>query len=482
MSDSSDRTKWEWTADEIRRVGYRAIDLIADHLTTLPDQPVFRPFPRDLAAQYLESTPPVSGRPADAILDMFEHEIAPFPFGNGHPRFFGWVNSPPVVMGIFADALAAAMNPSCAGGNHAAIYVERQVLDWFRQIVGFPAGCMGLLVSGGSMAALTALAVARHVKCGFDVRGRGVQGATRRLMVYKSREGHGCHQKAIELLGIGHENLRTILHNHAQQMVPSALDAAIREDVDGGRTPIAVVASAGTVNTGAIDPLDEIADVCAQHGVWLHVDGAYGAPAVLSTSYAKTLSALARADSLALDPHKWLSVPVEAGLVLVRDADAMRSAFSLVPPYLRTDGQLEGTGGPPWFSEYGYQQTRGFRALKVWMALQHHGLDGYRASIDRDIAFARRLAAAIRASEDFELFEPPGLGIVCFRYRTTSDGDAVNKTILEKLQLGGDLFLSSTVIDDRFWLRACFVNPRTREADVDGVLHVVRTAARDVAA
>jgi glutamate/tyrosine decarboxylase-like PLP-dependent enzyme len=265
-------------------------------------------------------------------------------------------------------------------------------------------------------------------------------------------------------------------------MVPSALDAAIREDVASGCTPIAVIASAGTVNTGAIDPLDEIADVCAQHRVWLHVDGAYGAPAVLSTAYAKTLSGLRRADSLALDPHKWLSVPVEAGLVLVRDADAMRSAFSLVPPYLRTDGQVEGVGGLPWFSEYGYQQTRGFRALKVWMALQHHGLEGYRASIDRDIALAGRLAGAIRTSEDFELFEPQGLGIVCFRYRATSEGDAVNKAVLEKVQLGGDLFLSSTVIDDRFWLRACFVNPRTRDADVDAVLDIARTAARDVTA
>jgi glutamate/tyrosine decarboxylase-like PLP-dependent enzyme len=477
MSESADRAAWEWSSDDIRRIGHRVVDLIADHLTGLGDGPVFRPVPRALAARFVQSAPPDRGRSPEAILDAFATEIAPYPFGNGHPRFFGWVNSPPAVMGIFADALAAAMNPSCAGGNHAAIYVERQVIDWFRQIAGFPAGAMGLLVSGGSMAALTALAVARHVRCGFDVRARGVQSVTSPLVFYRSGEGHGCHQKAIELMGIGHDHLRTIAHDSARRMVPAALADAIRDDRASGRTPIAVIASVGTVNTGAIDPLDEIAGVCREHGVWLHVDGAYGAPAVLSTEYAHLVPALARADSLALDPHKWLSVPVEAGLVLVRDGAAMRSAFSLVPPYLWTDGDPEGVGGLPWLSEYGYQQTRGFRALKVWMALQHHGLDGYRMSIGRDLDHARRLASAIRSSTDFELLEPQGLGIVCFRHRAAADANKANQAILERVQLGGELFLSSTVIDDVFWLRACFVNPRTREGDVDAVLEIVRRAA-----
>jgi aromatic-L-amino-acid/L-tryptophan decarboxylase len=481
------RAKWEWSADEIKRVGYRVVDLIADHVTALPGKPVFRPFPRDLGTRFLESTPPEDGEAADAVLDAFEKEIAPFPFGNGHPRFYGWVNSPPVMMGIFAEALAATMNPSCAGGNHAAIYVERQVVNWFRQLVGFPRESMGLLVSGGSMAALTALAVARHARCGFDVRAKGVQATPRRLTCYRSREGHACHQKAIELLGIGHEHLRTVDHDEALQMRPSALDAAIQADVAEGHIPIAVIASAGTVNTGAIDPLDEIADVCARHGVWLHIDGAYGGPAILSRSYSKQLSALSRADSLALDPHKWLYVPVEAGLVLVRDAAVMRSAFSLVPPYLWTDAHAEGVGGLPWFSEYGYQQTRAFRALKVWMALRHHGLTGYRQSIERDIMLAELLAAALRSMPDFEVLEPRSLSIVCFRYAPPEDSrnaeaiDALNKAALEKVQLGGRAFLSSTVIDGRFWLRACIVNPRARDSDVLSVIDTVREAARDVA-
>jgi aromatic-L-amino-acid/L-tryptophan decarboxylase len=475
--------EWEWTADELRRVGHRTVEMIVDHLVHLRDQPVFRSFPRALADAYSNSTPPETGLAIDAIFDKVENEITKYPFGNGHARFYGWVNSPPVAIGIFAEALAAAMNPSCAGGNHAAIYVERQVVGWFKRILGFPPEAMGLFVSGGSMAALTALAVARHTKSPFDVRSRGLQSAERRLVVYRGGEGHGCHQKAVELLGIGSDNLRTIAHDSSLRMVPGALDVAIREDVEAGAVPLAVVASAGTVNTGAIDPLDEIADICARHRVWLHVDGAYGAPAILSTHYRSQLSPLARADSVAVDPHKWMYVPVEAGLVLVRDAEAMRAAFSLVPPYLQTDGNLEGVGGLPWFSEYGFQQTRGFRALKVWMALLYHGLEGYRQAIDRDINHARALTDALRGASDFQLFEPQSLSIVCFRYAPARDRetpevlDALNKRLLERLQLGGRVFLSSTTVQDRFWLRACFVNPLTSDDDVAAILDAVREAA-----
>ncbi len=482
----SSHSRWEWSEEEIRRVGYRVVDLIAEHLSNLPQEPVFRPFPQELASQYLSSTPPESGHPANDILDRFAREIEPYPFGNGHPRFYGWVNSPPAVMGIFADALASAMNPSCAGGNHAAIYVEREVINWFKQILGFPSGSMGLLVSGTSMAALTALAVARHVQCGYDVRTKGLQGNTPRQIFYRTGEGHGCHQKAIEMLGIGEENFRTVGHDTSLRMLPDALDAAIRGDLERGFTPIAVIASAGTVNTGAIDPIDEIADICIRHNVWLHVDGAYGAPAILTRQYSPQLAAISRANSVALDPHKWLCVPVEAGFVLVREGANLRATFSLVPPYLQTDGNTEGVGGLPWFSEYGFQQTRGFRALKVWMALQYHGLSGYRMSIEHDIALAQRLASSLKRDGRFEVFEPQSLSIVCFRY--VPDGldqhpkqlNDLNKAILEKVQLGGEAFLSSTVIHDKFWLRACVVNPRAREEDIDLLLQAVKKGAQSM--
>jgi aromatic-L-amino-acid/L-tryptophan decarboxylase len=482
------RPRWEWSTDEIRRVGYRVVDTIAEHLAALPDKPVFRPFPPELASTYLDSKPPEAGQEADDILDTLLRDIEPYPFGNGHPRFYGWVNSPPAVIGVFAEALAAAMNPSCAGGNHAAVYVEREVINWFKQIVGYPPDSMGLLVSGGSMAALTGLAVARQVHCGHDVRTQGLQGAAARLKFYRSGEGHSCHQKAIELMGVGSEHLRSVQHDRSLRMIPSALDDAIRQDRHRGDIPIAVIASAGTVNTGSIDPLDEIADVCAEHKVWLHVDGAYGAPAIMTGQYAKQLSGLARADSLALDPHKWLYVPVEAGIVLVRSARHMRATFSLVPPYLQTDDKTEGVGGLPWFSEYGSQQTRGFRALKVWMALRYHGLSGYRSSIERDIELAGRLASLLRSSEDIEIFEPQNLSIVCFRYtppilrQDAQAIDRLNKAILEKLQLDGQAFLSSTVLDGRFWLRACIINPRTREKDLEEFVRTLASSAHSAMA
>jgi len=483
-----------WSAERIRKFGYRVVDEVANHLTNLPDRPVFRPFPRELADRYLEfGPPPEFGESEDRILERFLSEIEPFPFGNGHPRFYGWVNSPPTVIGVFAEMLAAAMNPSCAGGNHAAIYLERQLVNWFKHLLGFPSQSMGLMVSGASMAALTALAVARHSKCGFDDRSKGIQGTSPRLLVYKTGETHGCFQKAVELLGIGSESLRAIEHDSFGRMRSEALDACIRNDLAKGYRPMAVVASAGTVNTGAIDPLGEVTDVCREHGVWLHVDGAYGAPAILVEKYTDQLKPLSNADSVGLDPHKWLYIPVEAGLVIVRDAVAMRDTFSLVPPYLRTDGKPDGVWGLPWFSEFGFQQTRGFRALKVWMALQYHGISGYRAAIERDMQLAERLAAAVRNDPDFELREPQSLSIVCFRYSPSNvrnDAEALdsfNKSVLEKTQLSGEAFLSSTVMDGRFWLRACIINPRTADADIDRLIEtlreiggaIVRNQARD---
>jgi glutamate/tyrosine decarboxylase-like PLP-dependent enzyme len=481
-----------WTADEIRRVGYRVADLVAEHLGAIAERPVFRPVPPETVAAMRATPLPHAPESADALLDAFAREIAPYPFGNGHPRFHAWVNSPPAVVGVFAAALAAAMNPSVAGGNHAAVHLEHQVVDWMRQLLGMPVGTRGLLVSGASAAAIVALGAARHAacaRCGWDVRAAGLRdddaGARApRLTLYRTAEGHGCHQKAAELLGIGGAHVRRVPHDAALRMRADALDALIAGDLAAGRVPMAVVASAGTVNTGAIDPLDAIADVCARHGVWLHVDGAYGAPAVLLDEYREPLRALARADSVAVDPHKWLYVPVDAGMVLVRDGGALRDAFSLVPPYLRTDGDEQGVQGPPWFSEFGIEQTRPFRALKLWMTLRHFGVAGYRTLLAGDVALARHLADGVRADPSLELWEPQGLSIACFRAVPAAgagDGealDALNRALLSRVQLGGEAFLSGTVLNGRFWLRACVVNPRSTAADMDAVLEVVRAEAQ----
>jgi aromatic-L-amino-acid decarboxylase len=486
-----------WSSEEIQRIGYRVVDLIAEHLSALPDEPVFRPVPPDRVQTFLATPPPQDPVSPDDILQLFQEAIEPYPFGNGHPRFWGWVNSPPAVMGIFADALAAAINPSCAGGNHAAIYVEHQVTAWFRAMLAFPAESMGLLVSGGSMATMTALAVARHVKSGVDVRLNGLRGAAPAAF-YMSTEAHSCARKAIELLGFGSASIRTIPTDGDYRMKVDALEAAIDDDRVNGVRPIAVVATGGSTNTGAIDDLSAIADVCRRHDVWMHVDAAYGGPAILSTEYAGALHAIARADSVALDPHKWMFVPVEAGLVLVRDAEAMRSTFSLVPPYIRQSGSAGEVYGLPWFSEYGFQQTRGFRALKVWMTMQQFGLTGYKAAIEENIALAGYLADRVSRSPDLTLMAPPSLSVVCFRYtglgssadpqtssgpgrstglQTSSDEEqvaALNRALLERLQLGGEAFLTSTELGGRFVLRACIVNYRSRREDVDRMLEAVR--------
>jgi glutamate/tyrosine decarboxylase-like PLP-dependent enzyme len=468
--------------DEIRRIGHLVVDLIADHLSGLRDKPVFSPVPPDLAERITSTAPPVTGATAEEILREFRDTIEPYPFGNGHPRFWGWVNSPPAVMGVFADALAAAMNPSCAGGNHAAIYVEREVIHWFRELLGFPPSSMGLLVSGGSVATLTALGVARHVKSGIDVRGAGLRGAPRPFRIYQSPEGHSCVRKAVELLGLGSQASRVVPATADYQMDVEALDAAIAEDLEAGMQPVAVIASAGTVNTGAIDPIDRIADVCARHHVWLHVDAAYGGPAILTEEYRRELSSIARADSVALDPHKWMFVPVEAGFVIVRDGEAMRAAYSLVPPYIRTQGSSSAVMGLPWFSEYGIQQSRGFRALKVWMTMKQFGIDGHRAAVEANIALARYLASRIRDAHELELVAT-GLSVVCFRYRVVSDvSDTINRRLLEELQLSGAAFLSSTVLAGRFVLRACIVNYHSTRADIDRMLEAVRSIGAGITA
>lgn len=481
--------RFVWSADEIRRVGYRVADIIAEHLTTIPSAPVFQPVPAPTADALLHEPTPRAGEPPDAVLDDFERFVAPYPFGNGHPRFYGWVNSPPAVMGIFASALAAALNPSVAGGNHAAVWIEREVADWLKGMLGFPRDGMGLFVSGGSAAAITALAVARHVACrqrGWDVRADGLWRDTDRggrPLVYMSAEAHSCHRKAVELLGLGSASVRDVPTDTSLRMRPDRLAAMLRDDLAGGGVPVAVVASAGTVNTGVIDPLTDIADVCDRDGIWLHVDGAYGAPAALVDAYRDELSALGRASSLAIDPHKWLYVPVDAGMVFVRDAQAMRDAFSLVPPYLRTDGNAHGVQGPPWLSEYGIEQTRPFRGLKMWMTLKALGADGYRDLIEHDIALARYLSERVRSLPDVELWEPRSLSIVCFRvvppalHDRPAVIDELNQRVVREIQLGGTGFLTSTALAGRTWLRACIVNPRASERDIDAVVDAVYRAA-----
>jgi glutamate/tyrosine decarboxylase-like PLP-dependent enzyme len=359
------------------------------------------------------------------------------------------------------------------------------------ELVRFPtAGSMGLLVSGGSVASLIGLAAARHRAAaarGWNVREHGLQGGRAPFVLYVSEEGHSCLRKAAELLGLGQAAIRTIPVDAELRLDAAALRAALAADRAAGRVPFCVAASAGTVSTGAIDPLDDIADVCTEHGLWLHVDGAYGAFGALAPRRAPRYAGMERADSLALDPHKWLSVPVECGCVLVRDGATLRDAFSLVPPYLRTE-EGKGFGGLPWFSEYGVQQTRGFRALKLWMTLSHLGRAGVETLVSRHLALAERLAELVDAAPDLERLAPAPLSIVCFRYAPPGLRgderrlDELNKALMERIQSDGEAFLTGTALRGRFALRACVLHYDTTEADVAALADVVRRVGAELAA
>ena len=473
--DDDERPGIDIPPEEFRRLGYRAIDLLTDHFAALADRPCRAPVPESVRRELMERPIPMEGADADALLDDVAANILSYPMGNSSPRFFGWVNSSAAPLCTLAELLAAGLNPSVAGGDHAATYVEHAVLGWMRQIVGLPAASGGILTSGGSVANLIGLAVMRHVKTAGRVRALGMAG-TQPMIVYTSSEGHSCIQKDIELLGIGHANLRRIPCTPEWRMDVGALEAQIADDRAAGLMPACVAATAGTVNTGAIDPLDRIAELCRAQQLWFHVDAAYGGPAALVPELADLYRGLEQADSVAIDPHKWMYVPVECGCALVKDRQAMRDAFSLVPPYLRDDTAL------PWFSEFGIQQSRGFKALKLWIVLRQIGLSGYRRLISHDIAMARALQQRLRDAEGFELVSAGPLSVTCFRYRPATappaeaEVDRLNRSILDAVQAAGQVFLTGTELQGRFVLRACIVNFRTRESDLDALLDAIRSA------
>ena len=468
---------------EFRKLAHRAVDLVADYLESVPKRPVFAPMSPKARESLLDDRLPDKGRPPETVLARFQETILPHAMGNGHPRFFGWVNSPPAPLGVVAELLAAAMNPSCAGGDHAAIYLERAVVRWLMELTGFPtAGSMGILVSGASMATLTCLAAARQraaARDGWNVRAEGLQSPRSALVLYTSDQGHSCIRKTAEVLGIGADAVRVVPTDREFRFDVAALRSAIAADRARGLTPFCVAASAGTVSTGAIDPLDALADVCRDESLWLHVDGAYGAIAAVDPDLARRYAGLDRVDSVALDPHKWLSIPVECGCALVRDGALLRATWSLVPPYLRTE-EGRGFGGLPWYSEYGLQQTRGFRALKLWMVLEQLGRDGVRELVAHHVALARRLGERVDAAPDLERVAPVTLSIVAFRYvprgRNLSGEalDALNTRVMETMQSEGRAFITGTVLNGRFVLRACVLHYGTRETDIDALVETVR--------
>jgi len=468
--------------EAVRELGRRAADLVAAHRAGLLGRPVFGKV--GAGAAVFDEPLPEEGLSAEDVLQAVRDHVLTHPFGNSHPRFFAFINATADPLGTVADYLAAAMNSNCWGGDHSAIHVEDRVVRWIAGILGLPKAAEGILTSGGSMANFTALAVARRAKAP-EVREEGF-GGTAPLVVYVSDEVHNCVDKAVDLLGIGWKQLRKVPTDDRFRIRVDLLKAAIAGDRRAGRRPAILVGNAGTVNTGAIDPLDELADVCASEDLWFHVDGAYGALASISPRLRPLFAGLERADSVAADPHKWLYVPYEAGAVLVREPGRMADAFRRPAPYLVHDPDSP-VLGPALFNERGPELSRGFKALKVWMGLKRHGRRGYADAIEHDVAMARFLADQVRGREDFELLAEPVLSIVGFRYRPAgwtrgeTDLDRLNRRIVNRLIASGAFFLAPTILKGRTAMRTAIVNFRTREDDLRALLDEAARAGRELA-
>ena len=477
--ETLDPADWE----KLRATAHRMVDDMLDYHRGLSDQPVWQPLPSAVKEE-LQREFPTEGVGDDVAYEQFVRLIRPYPFGNLHPRGWGWVNGTGSSYLALAEMWSAAMNPNVWGGEHAAPYVEAQVLAWAKQLLSMPEDATGVLVSGGSVANLVGLAAARE-SCAPGVSETGVRALDAQLVVYASAQAHNSVDKAVGLLGLGWNALRSIPTDDQYRMDTAALDEAIAADIAAGRKPMAVVATAGTVNTGAIDDLRAIAEICARHRIWLHVDGAFGALIALSSELRPLLDGIEHASSIAFDLHKWLYVPIEAGCVLVRDGDAHRQPFSPPAPYLASFERGVSTGAH-FFGGLGPQLTRSFRALKVWMALQSNGTAKFGRLVEQNVAQARLLAELVNASPHLELAAPVPLNIVCFRYMLAGVDEAglneINREVLMRLQESGVAMPSSTELQGRFALRVALTNHRTTNDDIRRLVTEVVSIGNEVAA
>jgi aromatic-L-amino-acid decarboxylase len=482
--------------ETLRALGHRLVDQVAQFLEGLPRGPVTRNESPSAVREALDLIGPLpeAGMDPAPLLEqtaqlLFDHSLF-----NGHPRFFGYITSPPTPIGILGDLLAAAVNANVGSWTlaPAATEIEAQTVRWIAALIGYPVAGGGLLVSGGNMANLVCFMAARAAaaaKAGWDVRERGVAETTRRLRVYCSSETHTWIQKAADLAGLGTASIRWIPTDAHLGLDVAALRRQIDLDEAAGDLPCLVVGTAGSVSTGAIDPLRAIGALCRERGLWFHVDGAYGGFAAALPDAPADLRALSLADSVAVDPHKWLYAPLEAGCALVRDAAALRAAFAYHPPYYHFEEHATN------YVDYGPQNSRGFRALKVWLALKHAGASGYRTMIADDIRLSRTMAEAVRGHAELEVVTQE-LSITTFRYvprdlrprvtATTVDPvverhlDALNRVLLDRLQRGGEAFVSNAVVGGRYVLRACIVNFQTDRQDVTALPEIVAQLGRQI--
>ncbi|HEV7371370.1 pyridoxal phosphate-dependent decarboxylase family protein [Arenibaculum sp.] len=462
--ETLDPADWE----PLRVLARRIVDDAIDYTRDVRKRPLWRDMPPDVRARFRSPVPQEGRSPAEVYDDLAENML-PYPMGNIHPRFWMWYMGASNFTGALGDFLAAILGSNLGGGDHAAAEIDKQVVNWLKEMVGYPAAASGTLVSGGSVANLIGLTVARNRMSGIDMRELGVGALKAPLRFYGSDQIHSCHQIALEAMGLGNRSLRRVPTDAACRIDIGALRSAMAEDRASGIQPACVIATAGTVNTGAIDDLDAIADLCAEEGLWLHVDGCIGALLAIAPEGKALVRGIDRAHSIALDPHKWLHAPFEVGCALVRDAEAHFGSFTLTPEYL--ENAPRGIASGVWLHDFGLQTSRGFRALKVWMALEEHGVAKFGRLIDQDLAHARYLTERIKATPDLKMCFPTAINIVCFRYDPGGLPEAalkrLNTEIMVRMQETGIAAVSDTTVNERHCLRAAINNHRTTRADLD---------------
>lgn len=456
----------DWEA--ARRVAHRMVDDAVDHVSKVRERPIWQEMPPQVRNAY-KTPAPLLPTPLDDVYGEVRQNLLPYPMGNIHPRFWGWYMGAGNFTGALADFWAAIDGSNLGGGNTAPAQLDRQVVSWLKEMMGFPDSASGTLTSGGSMANMVGLTVARNAMAGIDVRAEGITSLPKPLRYYASDQVHSCHQKAMETLGLGSKALRLVPTNTAFCMDVAALESMIAEDRAAGLKPACVIATAGTTNTGSIDDLKAIGAICRREGLWFHVDGCIGALIRIAPNSGHLVDGIEDADSLALDPHKWLHTPFEAGCALVRDRDLHFSTFALHGDYL--EEKPRGVAAGEYLFDYGFELSRGFKALKIWMALKEHGVQKFGRLIDQNIAQGAYLTSIIAEEPQLELMAPTAINIVCFRYRLDGADEAshraVNTEIMLRMQEEGTAVMTDTTIHGRHSLRAAINNHRTTQADLD---------------
>ncbi len=448
--------------DEFRIEAHHMLDDMIDYIEHIRERPVWQPIPGEMRDLFREALPARPSALASAH-ETFMRAVLPYATGNVHPGFMGWVHGGGTPVGMLADMLAAGLNANLGGRDQMPIEVEKQVLQWVREIFGFPDTASGLFVTGTSMANFISLIVARTGRLGVGVRKSGMR--ERRLTAYASSSAHGSIAQALDLSGMGVDALRIVPVNERFEMDVAALEEAVKRDRQAGHMPFFVAGTAGTVDTGAVDDLDSIADFAKREGLWFHVDGAYGALGMLAPDIAPRLSGIGRADSIAFDFHKWGQVPYDAGFVLVRDGELHRSAFASDAAYLRRESRALAAGSP-WPCDFGPDLSRSFRALKTWFTIKVFGTEMIGQAISGTCELARHLRKRIEKADQLELLAPVSLNIVCFRYRC-KEPDRVNAEIVARLQESGIAAPSTTILGGRLAIRAAIVNHRSNRSDID---------------